>query len=62
LGRLNKGLVSAVFAVALAVGFPADSLAQVKVILSNGFGAAYREALPEFEKDLGHQSHDRDRS
>jgi molybdate transport system substrate-binding protein len=53
LGRLNKGLVSAVFAVALAVGFPADSLAQVKVILSNGFGAAYREALPEFEKTSG---------
>jgi molybdate transport system substrate-binding protein len=55
LGRLNKGLVSAVFAVALAVGFPAASFAQaqVKVILSNGFGAAYREALPEFEKTSG---------
>src|SRR6476619_3764439 len=52
-GRLNKGLISAVFVVVAAVAFPGASFAQVKVILSNGFGAAYREALPAFEKSSG---------
>ena len=32
---------------------PSAAFAQVKVILSNGFGAAYREALPAFEKSSG---------
>ena len=53
LGRLNKGLIAAVFVVVAAVAFPGASFAQVKVILSNGFGAAYREALPDFEKTSG---------
>jgi molybdate transport system substrate-binding protein len=52
-GRLNKRLMSAVVVLAATVAFPAASFAQVKVILSNGFGAAYREALPEFEKTSG---------
>ena len=52
-GRLNKGLMTAAFVVAVAVAFPSTSFAQVKVILSNGFGAAYREALPDFEKTSG---------
>ena len=52
-GRLNKSLIPTVFAVAAAVAFPGSSFAQVKVILSNGFGAAYREALPDFEKTSG---------
>lgn len=51
--RLNKGLIATAFLVVVAVGFPAASFAQVKVILSNGFGAAYREALPDFEKSSG---------
>src|SRR5438105_13649254 len=51
--RLNQGLIAAVFVVVMAVAFPGTSFAQVKVILSNGFGAAYREALPEFEKSSG---------
>ena len=51
--RLNKGLIAVVLIVSAAVAFPAASFAQVKVILSNGFGAAYREALPEFEKTSG---------
>lgn len=52
-GRLNKGLISAVFVIVATVAFPGASFAQVKVILSNGFGAAYREALPDFEKTSG---------
>lgn len=52
-GRLNKCLIAAAFAVVVAVAFPDASFAQVKVILSGGFGAAYREALPEFEKNSG---------
>lgn len=52
-GRLNSGLISAAIAVVMAVAFPSASFAQVKVILSNGFGAAYREALPDFEKSSG---------
>ena len=53
LGRLNKGLISALIVAVAAVAFPGASFAQVKVILSNGFGAAYREALPDFEKSSG---------
>jgi molybdate transport system substrate-binding protein len=52
-GRLNKGLIAAVFVVVVANAFPGAAFAQVKVILSNGFGAAYREALPDFEKTSG---------
>jgi molybdate transport system substrate-binding protein len=33
--------------------FPAASFAQVKVIISGGFTAAYRELLPEFERTSG---------
>jgi molybdate transport system substrate-binding protein len=32
---------------------PSASFAQVKVIISGGFSAAYREVLPEFEKTSG---------
>jgi molybdate transport system substrate-binding protein len=51
--RLNQGLSAAVFLVVVAVAFPVDSFAQVRVILSNGFGAAYRQAIPDFEKTSG---------
>ena len=53
LGRLNKGLISALFVAVVAVAFPSASFAQVKVLASNGFGAAYRGALPDFEKTTG---------
>src|SRR6478736_417924 len=52
-GRLNRGLITAVFVVLAAVAFPSTSFAQVKVILSGGFTAAYKEVLPEFEKTSG---------
>ena len=52
-GRLNTGLITAVFVVLAAVAFPSPPFAQVKVILSGGFTAAYKEVLPEFEKTSG---------
>src|SRR5258705_11737182 len=52
-GRLNTRLMTAVFVVLAAVAFPGASFAQVKVILSGGFTAAYKEGLPEFEKTSG---------
>jgi len=35
------------------VAFPSASFAHVKVIISGGFTAAYRELLPEFERSSG---------
>jgi molybdate transport system substrate-binding protein len=52
-GRLNTGLIAAVFIVLAAVAFPGASFAQVRVILSGGFSAAYKEVLPEFEQTSG---------
>ena len=42
-----------VFAIAAILALPAVSFAQVKVIISGGFSAAYRELLPEFERTSG---------
>jgi molybdate transport system substrate-binding protein len=42
-----------VFAIAAVLTMPAASFAQVKVITSGGFSAAFREALPEFERTAG---------
>ena len=39
-----------VFAIAAVLALPAVSFAQVTVIISGGFSAAYREVLPEFER------------
>ena len=52
-GRLNTRVMTAVFAIVAAVTFPSAAFAQVKVILSGGFTAAYKEVLPEFEKTSG---------
>jgi molybdate transport system substrate-binding protein len=42
--------LSIVFGVAAVFAMPTASFAQLKVITSGGFSAAYREALPEFER------------
>jgi len=42
-----------VLVVAALLASPAASLAQLRVITSGGFSAAYREALPEFERTTG---------
>jgi molybdate transport system substrate-binding protein len=40
-------------AIAAVLALPAAAFAQVKVIISGGFSAAYREVLPEFERTTG---------
>src|SRR5215470_6329618 len=45
--------MTAAFILLAAVAFPSASFAQVKVILSGEFTAAYKEVLPEFEKTSG---------
>jgi molybdate transport system substrate-binding protein len=41
------------FLIAAVLALPTASFAQVKVIISGGFSAAYREVLPEFERTTG---------
>jgi len=48
--RINRRSIVALLVV---LAFPAAAFAQVKVIISGGFTAAYRELLPEFEKTSG---------
>jgi len=42
-----------VVAITLVLAFPAASLAQIRVLMSGGFSAAYHELLPQFEKTTG---------
>jgi molybdate transport system substrate-binding protein len=42
-----------VLVIAAVLAVPTASFAQVKVITSGGFSAAYREAIPEFERTSG---------
>src|SRR5258708_20962980 len=42
-----------VMLLAAILASPAPSFAQVKVIISGGFSAAYQELLPEFERTSG---------
>jgi molybdate transport system substrate-binding protein len=44
---------SITFAITAVLALPTASFAQVKVIISGGFSAAYRELLPEFERTSG---------
>ena len=45
--------IRAVIVIAALFALPTASFAQVKVIISGGFSAAYRELLPEFERTSG---------
>jgi molybdate transport system substrate-binding protein len=45
--------IRAVFVIAAVFAVPTAAFAQIKVIASGGFSAAYREALPEFERTAG---------
>ena len=38
---------------AMLVALPSSSPAQVRVLISGGFSAAYQELLPQFEKSTG---------
>jgi molybdate transport system substrate-binding protein len=42
-----------VVAITVVLAFPAASLAQVRVLMSGGFSAAYHELLPQFENTTG---------
>jgi molybdate transport system substrate-binding protein len=44
---------SVIFAIALVFALPAALPAQVAVLMSGGFSAAYQELLPQFEKSTG---------
>ena len=41
------------FAITLGFALPASLPAQVTVLTSGGFAAAYQELLPQFEKSTG---------
>jgi molybdate transport system substrate-binding protein len=51
--KIKTNVARLVLALAVIVAFPSASSAQVKVIISGGFTAAYRELLPEFEQSSG---------
>ena len=51
--NLRIRIVRSVIAAVALLACPAASFAQVKVIISGGFTAAYRELLPEFERASG---------
>lgn len=42
-----------IFAITIIVALPSPSPAQVRVLISGGFSAAYQELLPQFEKSTG---------
>jgi molybdate transport system substrate-binding protein len=42
-----------VFAITMFFALPTSSHAQVKVLMSGGFSAAYQELLPEFQNTTG---------
>jgi molybdate transport system substrate-binding protein len=51
--RTRSKIVPFSFPLVILLGLPAAAFAQVKVIISGGFTAAYRELLPEFERTSG---------
>jgi molybdate transport system substrate-binding protein len=53
---MNKSLRSPhilSFAITMLLALPAASHAQVRVLMSGGFSAAYHELLPQFENATG---------
>jgi molybdate transport system substrate-binding protein len=51
--KVKTNVARLAVALAVIVALPSTSFAQVKVIISGGFTAAYRELLPEFERSSG---------
>jgi molybdate transport system substrate-binding protein len=49
----TRTVATVVFVVATVLFLPRVSFAQLQVIISGGFSAAYRELLPQFEKTSG---------
>ena len=53
MNRRSHAPTRVAFVIAAVLAVPAASFAQVKVIVSGGFSAAYREVLPAFERTTG---------
>jgi molybdate transport system substrate-binding protein len=53
MNRRTTLIMRCLFALATTLAFPAVALAQLNVIISGGFTAAYRELLPEFQRTSG---------
>jgi molybdate transport system substrate-binding protein len=53
MNKLHHTSARLVLAIAAVLALPTASFAQLKVIVSGGFSAAYREVLPEFERTTG---------
>jgi molybdate transport system substrate-binding protein len=53
MNKAQHPLATVAFAIAAVLALPTASFAQLKVIVSGGFAAAYREVLPEFERTTG---------
>src|SRR5580658_8971820 len=53
MNRSRQSLTRLVFAITLVFALPAALPAQVTVLMSGGFSAAYQELLPQFEKSTG---------
>jgi molybdate transport system substrate-binding protein len=51
--RRQRPPAAVVVAIATVLSFPTAALAQVKVIMSGGFAAAYQQVIPEFERTTG---------
>jgi len=51
--KRSRFVSTAALALAAVVLLPSISFAQVKVIISGGFSAAYKELLPDFERTTG---------
>ena len=53
MNRRSHATITAALVLAAVFAWPAASFAQIKVIISGGFSAAYKEVLPEFEQTTG---------
>ena len=53
MNRSRRSLHLRIFVITILVAFSAPSPAQVRVLISGGFSAAYQELLPQFEKSTG---------
>jgi molybdate transport system substrate-binding protein len=51
--KVQSNIARLALALVVTIALPSASYAQVKVIISGGFTAAYRELLPEFERTSG---------
>ena len=52
-GMRRVAVLTWIIAPAMIAGFPSASSAQVKVIISGGFSAAFRDLMPGFETASG---------